>query len=212
MSIAYKVSAFNRKRKWRLFNDLLKPTSNTTILDVGFSEEEYSDTDNFLEKNYQYPENLTALGIDAPAKFIKKYPKVKVFQYDGETFPFKDRSFDICWSNAVIEHVGDRAKQINFLKEIKRVAKNGFITTPNKNFPVEVHTRTPLLHFLPKNLFDKYLCLVGKKWATGTYMNLLSLKDIKTLLQDSGINNYKIIQNKLLFFFTLDFVIYFKED
>jgi len=210
MSIAYRISHFNRERKWEKFNELLKPSSNTTILDVGFSDEEYSGTDNFLEKNYPYPQNIKALGIDTPQKFLERYPEVRAVKYNGKKFPFGNKEFDICWSNAVLEHVGDKDAQIFFLKEIKRVAKRAFITTPNKHYPVEVHTRSPLLHFLPKNIFDKYLSLIGKKWATGNYMNLLSLKELKLTLHHAGIFNYKIIKNKLLFF-TLDFIIYIED-
>ncbi len=211
MLIAYKISQFNRERKFKIFNELLKPNSNTKILDVGFTEEEYSKTDNFLEKNYPYPHKIVALGVNTPIQFTKRYSKVKAIKYDGERFPFKDKSFDICWSNAVIEHVGDRKKQLYFLKELKRVAKKVFLTTPNKYFPIEVHTRIPLLHYLPKNIFNKFLSLIGKKWATGNYMNLLSAKEIQGLLNNAGIAHFKIIPNKLLFF-TLDFLIYFEED
>lgn len=189
-----------------MFSDLIKPNQQTTILDVGFSEREYSETDNFLEKNYAHQKNITALGIDQPTEFSKRYPKVKAIQYDGRKFPFSDQAFDLCWSNAVLEHVGSRERQRLFLAEIKRAAKRAFITTPNKLFPIEVHTRTPLLHWLPKKWFDKYLRLVRKDWATGDYMNLLTLNDLKTLLRDAGINDYKIIKNKFLFF-TLDFVV-----
>ena len=208
MSFAYKISKYNRRRKWKIFLKIIKPSFNTTILDVGFTENEYSETDNFLEKNYPYPQNITALGIYTPKKFLERYPQVKAVKYDGKKFPFNDQEFDVCWTNATIEHVGSKENQIMFLKEIKRVAKAAFITTPNKYFPIEVHTRTPLLHFLPKKLFDKYLFLIGKKWATGSYMNMLSLKDIKELLMDVGISNYRIIKNRLLFFI-LDFVIIF---
>jgi len=110
----------------------------------------------------------------------------------------------------VIEHVGDFERQVLFLKEINRVARNVFITTPNKLFPIEVHTRTPFLHFLPKKMFDKYLHFVGKSWAADDYMFLLSLKDINKLLHHAGIDNYNIKKNKLLGF-VMDFVIMFGE-
>lgn len=207
MTIANKVSRFNRARKWKTFNKLLEPSAGTTILDVGFNEEEYTPVDNFFEKNYPYPHNITALGMDSPQKFLKRYPLVKAIKYDGKIFPFADKEFDICWSNAVLEHVGNTDAQILFLKEIKRVAKRAFISTPNKFFPIEVHTKIPLLHFLPKRMFDKILVCTGKKWAAGNYMNLLSLKELKCQLRKAEISNYRIIKNKLLFF-TLDFVIY----
>ncbi len=208
MSFAYKVSAFNRRRKWGIFIKEIAPNENTRVLDVGFSENEYSGTDNYIEKHYPYPEKLTALGIDIPNKFKTRYPKVTAVRYDGGVFPFENKSFDICWSNAVIEHVGSRDRQLSFLKEIRRVSKKAFITTPNRFFPIEVHTRTPLLHYLPKAAFDKYLSLVGKGWATGDYMQLLSLSELELLLRDSGISEYKIFKNRLLGF-TLDFVVVF---
>jgi 2-polyprenyl-3-methyl-5-hydroxy-6-metoxy-1,4-benzoquinol methylase len=122
------------------------------------------------------------------------------------TFPFDKGSFDVSWSNAVIEHVGNRAEQLRFIKEMTRVARQAFITTPNKYFPIEVHTRTPLLHLLPKTLFERYLKLVGKDWATGSYMNLLSLSEIRELLKEADITDFTILKNKLLGF-SLDFVV-----
>ena len=114
----------------------------------------------------------------------------------------------MCWSNAVIEHVGSRNDQLYYLMEIKRVSNRAFLTTPNKYFPIEVHTRTPFLHFLPKDLFDRYLCLIAKKWATGSYMNLLGKTDLCNLLELAKIEQYMIHENRL-FGFTLDFVVMF---
>ena len=207
-TFAYKVSAFNRKRKWELFLKEIAPTERTRVLDVGFNEREHSSTSNFIEKYYPHPEMLKGLGVMFPKKFRTRYPKVEPVLYNGGTFPFTDKAFDVCWSNAVIEHVGNRNQQLFFLKEIKRVSKRAFITTPNRFFPIEVHTRTPLLHYLPKKIYDKYLVLIGQKWATGKYMDLLSHKEVKTLLSAADITEYKIVQNKLAGF-TLDFVIIF---
>lgn len=176
------------------------------VLDVGYSDREISETDNFIEKYYPYQQMLTALGTESPVNFKRQYPAVKSVQYNGGTFPFADASFDVCWSNAVIEHVGGRKEQLLFLKEICRVARRAFITTPNRLFPVEVHTRTPLLHFLPQPLFERYLRLVGKEWATGSYMNLLSLSEMRGLLTEAGISEYTIVKNRLLGF-VLDFIV-----
>jgi hypothetical protein len=209
MSLAYKISAVNRNRKWDIFLREICPNPELHVLDVGFSENEYSPTDNYIEKYYPYPEMLTALGVNTPNMFKERYPKIKAFQYDGNVFPFGDKEFDVCWSNAVIEHVGNFDKQQFFLSEVKRVASKAFLTTPNKLFPIEVHTRTPLLHYFPKKIFDSYLRLIGKTWATGNYMNLLSINDIQRLLTKAGIGNYRIIENKLLGF-TMDFIIIFE--
>jgi len=206
MSIATMVSGFNRRRKWKKFLTLVQPTVKTRVLDVGFNEHEYTPTENFLEKKYPWPENITALGIGNPCKFKDRYPKVTVVKYGGDFFPFKDETFDVCWSNAVLEHVGDEQAQVRFLREAKRVSKVTFVTTPNKHFPFEVHSRTFMLHFLPKGLFDKYLDMVGKSRYGGDYMNLLSLKSLRKILEQVPNSNYIIIKNKLLIF-TIDFIV-----
>lgn len=207
---AFNISVYNRKRKWKIFLREVHLDKNSLILDVGYTDQEYSPVDNYLEKYYPYLDRITALGTEDPKNFSKKYRKIKVIKYDGRIFPFRNKQFDICWSNATLEHVGGEDAQILFLREIARVSKKAFITTPNKNFPFEVHTRTPLLHFLPKNIFDAYLKKTGRSWATGGYMNLLTLRKIKRLLRIAGIKKYKIIKNKLLFW-TLDFVIIFPD-
>lgn len=206
--IADEISLYNRARKWDKFLSLVRPEQNARILDVGFSEREYGLADNFLEKNYSYPENITAVGLEEADEFKKRYPKVRTVRYRGGRLPFADRSFDIGWSNAVIEHVGDRTKQLDFLRELKRVAKRTFLTTPNRYFLVEVHTRLPLLHWLPKRVFDFIVKKLGKSWAAGLYMNLLSLRALKKLLREAGITEYEIHKNKLAVF-TLDFIVVF---
>lgn len=206
MKIAQRISAYNREKKWKYFKSNIHFDKNTKILDVGFNDYEYSPVDNYLEKKYPFQQNITALGINGKDCFQEKYPLVNVVLYDGKIFPFADKSFDICWANAVIEHVGNDEDQLLFICEMNRVSKMVIFSTPNENFPIETHTRTILLHLLPKSLFDKYLNIIGKKWATGNYMNLLSIKKIKDLLKESNISNYHIINNRILCF-TMDFLV-----
>jgi ubiquinone/menaquinone biosynthesis C-methylase UbiE len=71
---------------------------------------------------------------------------------DGRALPFPDRSFDIVFSNSVIEHVGNPESQRQFANEIARVGQAYWVQTPNRRFPVEPHLLTPFLHFLPAAL------------------------------------------------------------
>jgi hypothetical protein len=70
---------------------------------------------------------------------------------DGRRLPFRDRSFDIVFSNSVIEHVGDAQSQQAFANEVARVGRAFWVQTPNRWFPVEQHLLTPFLHWLPKS-------------------------------------------------------------
>ena len=201
-----KIQTFNRSRKYKYFLATFKPQATDSLLDVGFAEKEYVDVDNYLEKHYPYQSQITALGISGGTNFSKRYPEVKVVLYDGKIFPFEDKSFDIGWSNAVIEHVGNQEAQLLFLKEFLRTCKRVYFTTPNRYFPIEIHTRIPLLHWLPKSVFDSILKITPKKWAAGDYMNLLSIRQIKSLLKKAGVTNYSVKKNRLCGF-VMDFCI-----
>ena len=69
---------------------------------------------------------------------------------DGTALPFANQSFDVVFSNSVIEHVGDAAQQEQFAAEIARVGKKYWVQTPNLYLFVEQHLWTPFLHWLPK--------------------------------------------------------------
>jgi SAM-dependent methyltransferase len=210
MPLSFKISGYNRRRKYAQFLRTFPVDARTTILDVGYTSSEYTGYENYLERNYPYPGSITALGTDDPALFHKSHPGVRAVRYDGRIFPFADKQFDICWSNAVIEHVGDYDRQLLFLKEVKRTSRAAFLTTPNRYFPFEVHTRIPLLHWLPRNIFNRILPVLGKDFAAGDYMFLLSLGRIRQLLADAGIGNYTVTRNRILGF-TMDFVITIKD-
>lgn len=70
---------------------------------------------------------------------------------DGTNLPFADRSFDLVFSNSVIEHVGSRVDQAQFAAEIARVGKSYWVQTPNRYFPIEHHVWTPVVHWLPRS-------------------------------------------------------------
>lgn len=191
------ISQRSRAKKFSQFLSLTAPQPDETIIDVGINTEEYSESDNYLEKYYPHPHNITALGQGDMSTFAKRYSAIQSVSGDGRALPFAENAFTISYSNAVIEHVGGYDDQLQFLKELVRVAKRGYLTTPNRLFPIEIHTRIPLLHILlPKKAFDTVLRWVGKSWATDDYMNLLSEEDLRTLLRHANITNYTLIKNR----------------
>lgn len=202
LSLPQAISIRNRAKKFRQFLSLLQPNPTDTILDVGITEIEYAPGDNYLEGHYSHPEQITAVSKTTNWQaFHEKYPQVTTVTADGRALPFADNSFSIVYSNAVIEHVGPISDQIQFLKELYRVAPRGYLTTPNRHFPIEVHTRIPLLHlFLPKKWFDRVLVWIGKEWATGDYMHLLSRRDLERLLGRAGIDHFTLLPNRFLGF------------
>jgi hypothetical protein len=89
---------------------------------------------------------------------------------DGRDLPFSDGEFDLGFSNAVVEHIdGGRSGQQRFVHELCRVSTSVFVTTPNRWFPLEVHTLLPFVHWLPAGArqrvipFDDVLDPLGPK-------------------------------------------------
>ena len=184
MRLADAVSIRSRKRKLRLFLDELQPTPETTVLDVGADELAFGEgggchTLNFFEELYPWPERITALGLQQGDAFRARYPRVRYVQGDALALPFEDGAFDIVFSNAVIEHVGGRARQRRFVSEALRVGRSVFITTPNRLFPVEVHTLLPLVHWLPERIAARAYARLGRD--TGGDLHLLSRRAFASL-------------------------------
>ena len=77
---------------------------------------------------------------------------VQVAQGDATSVDHPDMSFDVVFSNSVIEHVGSREAQFDFANETRRLAPRHYVQTPSFWFPLESHTRIPLFSFFPKPL------------------------------------------------------------
>ena len=94
---------------------------------------------------------------------------------DGRRLPFSESSFDLVYSNAVIEHVGFERAQRAFVAEHNRVGKNWIITCPNRWFPVESHTDVLFRHW-KSGFTDEY----------GSITRLLGPRDLRALLPDTA--------------------------
>lgn len=185
MRLAHAVSVRSRTHKFRLFMERLRPDARTTVIDVGVTDAAFGSgdgvcpADNFFEAMYPWPERITAVGVANFARFRAAFPAVRFVEADGRRLPFADREFDIGLANAVVEHVGPRREQRAFVHELCRVARRVFVATPNRWFPIEVHTLVPFAHWLPKPTADRVFAAFGKPDARA--IHLLGPRDFRSL-------------------------------
>jgi SAM-dependent methyltransferase len=126
-----------RDARHDLYRSVIAPRAGETILDVGCGTEGLA--------GFEPGAEIT--GLDAAER--PDYPGRRFVRGDARALPFEDASFDIVYSNSLVEHLhpGDRDR---FADEIRRVGRRYWVQTPNRYFPVEPHVLLPGFQFLPE--------------------------------------------------------------
>ena len=134
----------------RQFLAELRPTSDTTILDVGGSPATW--------RGIGARPQITVLNTH-PIDYTQDPadPPMRTVVGDGCRLEFADKSFDIVFSNSVIEHLGTLDNQRRFASECRRVADRLWVQTPARSFFIESHLLTPFVHFLPQGAQRKLI-------------------------------------------------------
>ena len=172
-SLFQKLSQKSRVKKVSDFFYLMNPSKNDTFLDVG------GGTGLGFRKIWNYFDRVIVIDINEKAmqRVERQVKDVEPIIADACYLPFKDKSIDYVFSNAVIEHIVTD-KRDKFAEEIERVAKKGyFITTPNYYFPYELHYRIPLYQYFPRK--------TRKIW-------LLSSKELNKLFPRAKIRKVRV--------------------
>jgi SAM-dependent methyltransferase len=168
------------------FMAFAKPGPNSQVLDLGVTPDVSLPESNHFEQTYPYPHSLTAVSIEPVEGLQQRFNKVRFLQIASGRLPFEDDAFDACFCSAVIEHVGNRHQQRDFIAEIARVSRCFVLTTPNRWFPLDFHTILPLVHWLPQTGHQAVLRALGKDfWAHTDNLNLLSMRDLEAIMPAS---------------------------
>jgi ubiquinone/menaquinone biosynthesis C-methylase UbiE len=198
-SIPIRIASYQRRRMFDIFMTSTGIEPQDTLLDLGVTSDQTYTHSNYVEQWYPYKHRITACGVDNAAFLEDTHPGLKFVQADCRKLPFQDSEFDFVHSSAVLEHVGSRKQQTEFLREAWRVARKGvFITTPNRWFPIEFHTVMPLVHWLPPETFRKLCKMRGLDFfASEENLNLLSGSVLKQLAADAEMENFKVSSVRL---------------
>ena len=160
--------------------EIMQPTNSMSLLDVGGSPGIAGEW-NRLRERFR---SVVVVNCDPDCNTREKpAPNVTVQVADGCYLPYPDRSFDWVFSNAVLEHVGDLAKQQQFAKETQRVARIGyFLSTPNKHFFLDPHTYLPFYHLLPKKMQEIAIHFSVGHMRSWEPLRLVSARELQQML------------------------------
>ena len=189
-----------RKKRFNIFLNKISPTRAMSLLDVGgypSSWTQYKPVVGCLDILNIHPIEL--------AKADCSHYNMRAMIGDGCNLVFPNNSYDIVFSNSVIEHVGSYENQKAFASEVRRVGKSLWIQTPAYECLIEPHYLAPFIHWLPKRWQKK---LVRKFTIRGLIdqptsaevdnmvetTRLLSFNEFKNLFPDC-----EILIEKMLF-------------
>ena len=132
------------------------------------------------------------------------HPAIHAVQGDATDMrEFETGSFDLVFSNSVIEHLYTLEQQQKMASEILRVGKSYFIQTPDVYFPIEAHYALPFAQYYPKAFLHFVLTQTKlsrmKKWSSAeasqyiAEIRLLNAQEMKALFPGASLLKEKVL-------------------
>jgi len=191
------IMSYFREKRLSEFVKLYPDINNLNVLDVGGRPMMWE----MLERQFGlYPKSLVILNTELETDLSVGY---EVVVGDGCNIHFEDDSFDLVFSNSVIEHVGNMDDIKKFAKETSRVGKKVYIQTPNRWFFVEPHIVAIFIHWLPRKLYRvlgflsiRRISLLGKRkkyYQIFDGIRLLSKSEVREIYPDKHVSYEKVM-------------------
>jgi hypothetical protein len=192
------LASLLRRRRFALFRTLLEaPPMAASVLDIGGTVE-------FWQAMGDMPAGLTVTLLNQNAQSRSLPQGFRAVTGDARALTdFASGSFDVVFSNSVIEHVGGFADQRRMADEVRRVGKRYFVQTPNRWFPIEPHFLLPYFQFYPQPV----QVALTQRFALGWYQRipereraarhvaqhrLLTARELRSLFPDARIHRERI--------------------
>jgi ubiquinone/menaquinone biosynthesis C-methylase UbiE len=189
-----RFSSASRAKKMALLEAAMPGRVFESVLDIGGEIDPRNEliVDKVADKS-----RVTMVNIDPQHLELARrvFPDVCTEVADARSLRFADKSFDLVFSNAVIEHVGGREQQALMAKEVQRVGRTWFVTTPNRWYPFEFHLRLPFASWLGPNALAAVAARFSYNHVNQRYqanpnperLHLLTARQLRRLFPDSEV-------------------------
>jgi 2-polyprenyl-3-methyl-5-hydroxy-6-metoxy-1,4-benzoquinol methylase len=196
-SLGYKFRAKRLQEFERLFFSHFSGVEKIEILDVGGAAYFWQTSTLLSHPGIR----ITLLNFQLEET---SHPALHSVQGDATNMrEFKNGTFDLVFSNSVIEHLYTLEQQQKMASEILRVGKSYFIQTPNSYFPIEAHYALPFAQYYPNGFLYFILTKTKfsrlKKWSSAeasqyiAEIRLLNAKEMKTLFPGASLLKEKVL-------------------
>jgi hypothetical protein len=152
-----RVQARTRALRAKTFVERLNIRAGLKVIDLGGSPAIWQHVTAPLDITLV---NLTYEQLTSLTSSRAEHHKFTNVVGDACDVKFASNSFDLVFSNSVIEHVGDRDKRAAFAREVRRLAPRYWVQTPAKSFPLEAHSGMPFWWYYPPHMRANYI----KQW------------------------------------------------
>ena len=181
----------------------------SSCLDIGTTNDFDKKSSNLIIKNLREITILKSISNQKIDESFFNISLTKSITNDFTNIEIDKMSSDLVISSATIEHVGNEKNQIKMIENIIKLSKKYFvITTPNKLYPIDFHTKIPFIHWLPKKVHRFLLKIIGLNYLSKEEnLNLLSKSDLEKMMKNfNDLVDFKI-QTINLFNFVSNFVV-----
>lgn len=130
-----------RLRRWGLIRSELPDLPEMNVVDLG-------GTLSWWERAPVRPRHVTVVNLAADSQETPWLTSVTGNACDAVSL-LAGESFDLVFSNSLIEHVGGHNARRALARSVRALAPRYFVQTPYRYFPVEPHWIFPGMQFLP---------------------------------------------------------------
>lgn len=118
-------------------------------------------------KNYPFPKKLTCAEIHSKKSSIKIYKQLTYIKIakKNKKLPFKNKRFDVLFSNAVLEHVSSAGEQKKIIQESIRIAKKSSLFFQTSFSQLSIIFLT-YFATVTKKIFQKILVCINMVFGT----------------------------------------------
>lgn len=179
------LSRRSRAARMARFLGEMRPEPGTRVIDLG-------GVPGFWDA-CPVPLQVTVLNLPGwnPPRPPPSHHSFRLVEGDATATTFADGSFDIAFSNSVIEHVGPRERQARLAGEARRLAPLYWVQTPSFWFPIEAHSYMPFWWAYPAPLREWFLARWRKRLPKWTEMvattTFIRRSDLQRMFPDGEI-------------------------